>query len=265
KLLVIGISSGPFIIMPLVSFLNQSEFVIDEYKLKTEKTLLISFEKETECFGKVKIGNDQVESDLLGALALGANYFNPNETMLLSNEEAEFMAKMLEAKQRNIFYRFGMGMMLFFLLMLSSNYLLLGSLNHRIESNMELLVQFEDQLSELSLLQEEQSRKENLLRTSGLLNNQFLSFYAAELSHSVPQEIHFETIEIRPLLSEIKKKQKIEFQDRLLKISGKSPSSELLSNWIEDLKNESWISKVDIMEYTYLKNEGNFRIEILVQ
>jgi len=85
-----------------------------------------------------------------------------------------------------------------------------------------------------------------------------------ELSHSVPAEITFESINVRPLISEIKKKQKIEFYDHLIQVSGRSKTSDLLSRWIDELKKEEWLSKVDIMDYTYAKNTGNFKLEIVV-
>lgn len=265
KLLVIGISSGPFITVPLVPFFDKPIFVVDDILLSVEKNLVQSFEKQEDAHGSVLIGSSRIDNELLGAVALGANYFSPNQALLLSNDQPGFMVNLMEAKQRNIFVRFGMGMMLFFLILLTANYFYLGHLNDQIEENYEVLSEHEDQLAEMSTLEEEQKRKENLLRSSGLLNRQFLSFYFMKLAHSVPAEITFESINVRPLISEIKKKQKIEFYDHLVLISGRSKTSNLLSRWIDELKNEEWLSKVDIVDYTYSKNIGNFKLEIIVK
>ena len=85
-----------------------------------------------------------------------------------------------------------------------------------------------------------------------------------ELSESVPKDISFETITVRPLVNEIKKKQKVEFYDHLILVTGRAKTDAVLSRWIEELKKEEWLSKVDILEYNYSKNVGNFELEILV-
>lgn len=265
KLLVIGISSGPFITAPLAIHFDKSDYKVDEYQLHVEKNLIVSFDKTDDMPFSIKIGNDRVDRELLGAVSLGATYFNPSESLKLNNDEAIYMVNMLEAKQRNIFYRFGMAMMLFFLILLAGNYFYLGSLNKQIEQNYVVLSEHEDQLAQLSLLEEEKNRKENLLRSSGLLSKQFLSYYLMEIAETVPEEITLENINVRPLFNEIKKKQKIEFNDHLIYISGQSKTSELLSRWIDELKKEAWIAKVDIVDYTHVKNKGSFRLEMVLE
>jgi hypothetical protein len=265
KLNVIGVSSGPFISAPLVSFFDKPTYIIDDVLLSMEKELVHSFERLDDPSGSVKIGVDRIDSELLGAVSLGANYFNPSEKLILSTDSTVFVSNKEDARQKNIFHRFGMALMIFFLSLLALNYFYLGHLNDKIEENFVMLSEFEDQLAMLSTLEEEQDRKENLLRSSGLLNRQFLSFYLAELAYSVPSEITFETIAVRPLIQEIKKKQKIEIYDHLILVSGRSKTSDLLSRWIDELKKEEWLSKVDIVDYTYTKNAGNFKLEIVVE
>ncbi|MBI3133505.1 MAG: hypothetical protein HYZ14_02410 [Bacteroidetes bacterium] len=265
RLNVVGISSGPFVSVPLVPFFDKSSFVIDDIALTVEKDKVVSFEKREDPAGSINIGADRIDYDVLGSVALGANYFNPSDRVMLSVDSPVFMTNLEEARQKNIFFRFGKMLMIFFLTLLAANYFYLGHLNTKIEENFVVLSEFEDQLAMLSTLEEEKDRKENLLRSSGLLNRQFLSFYLMELSHSVPSEITFETITVRPLISEIKKKQKIEFYDHLIQISGRSKTSDLLSRWIDELKKEEWLSKVDIVDYTYARNAGNFKLEIVVE
>jgi len=264
KLQVVGVSSGPFIAAPMAAFIDKSNFVVDDVLLKIENDEIVSFEKMEDPTGSVNIGNDRIDYDVLASMAAGAQYFNPNPKLILSNDLPFFAKNKEEAKQKNIFFRFAMGMMIFFLMLLTGNYFYLGYLNDKIEENYGELMQFEEQLADLSTLEEEQERKENLLRSSGLLGKQFLSFYLMELSLSVPRDISFQTITVRPLVDEIKKKQKVEFYDHTILVTGHSKTSDVLSRWIEQLKKEEWLSKVDILEYTYSKNVGNFELEILV-
>lgn len=264
KLLIIGISSGPFITSVLAPFLDKKDFFVDDYHITTDGSRIFTFEKNTTGQGAVQLGSDRVDRELLGAISLGAAYFNPSESIRLNQEDATYLVTIEAARQRNIFCRFGMGMMLFFLILLSVNYFYLGHLNNKIENNFVTLSEYEDQLSKLSLLEEEQSRKENLLRTSGLLGKTFLSFYLSDIAQSVPDEILLQSLQVRPLKTELKKKQKIEFNEQQVLISGQSPTSDLLSRWIDVLKEKEWLAKVDILDYTYEKNIGNFKIEILL-
>lgn len=264
KLLVIGISSGPFITVPFAPFFDKPKYVVDDISITLEKDKLIAFEKIDEPTGSVNIGSDRIDFDLLATVAAGANYFNPSSQVLLSNSLPEFETKKEEAKQKNIFFRFAMGMMIFFLLLLTTNYFYLDFLNGKIESNYVELAEYEEQLADLSTLEEEKDRKENLLRSSGLLNKRFLSFYLMELADNVPTAISFEKIVVRPLVNEIKKKQRIEFYEHMITINGRAKTSDILSRWIDQLKKEEWLTKVDILDYTYSKNVGNFELEIQV-
>ena len=264
KLNVIGISSGPFITVPFVSFFDRQTFVSDDVELFTEKGLIKSHQKIADPHGCVMIGDTRIDFDVLGAVARGAAFFKDSGKLVLADDDPVFLVNLEEAKQKSIFFRFGMFTMVFFLALLAANYFYLGHLNDKIENNFVILAEFEEQLGELSLLQEEKERKENLLRSSGLLSTRFLSFYLAELSNSVPADISFETVTVRPLMNEIKKKQKIEFYDHLVQVTGYSKTSDILSRWIEELKKEEWLSKVDILDYTYEKSVGNFELEIEV-
>lgn len=259
---VIAISSGPFHAMPLVKYLSQPDYVIDEIEVKTLQNTVSTFSKIENAKFFTKIGDDKIDAKIFGSVALGANFFSPSESVKLCVDEPTFLVNLAEAKQKNIFLRFGMGMMFFFLFILTINYFLLEQLNNKIEDNYQELVNHEDQLAMIGTLEEEYKRKENLLRSSGLLGNKFLSFYLSEIGNSVPEEISFESIEVRPTVKEIKKKQKIDFQDKIIMINGLAASSDILSNWIEDLKTYEWILKVDIITYNLIKNQGSFKIQI---
>lgn len=262
KHIVIAISSGPFIAAPLAQYFNSTTFFVDDIEIVWAENKIQSFEKKETKTGAVKIGQDKIDAKILGTVSLAAYCFNPSPDLRLSNDHPIYRVNLMEAKQKNIFYRFGMGLMFFFLLLLSANYFYLGHLNKKIENNYIELSGFEEQLALIGSLEEEYGRKENLLRSSGLLGNKFLSFYLSEIGLSVPSQISFESIEVRPLIKDIKKKQKIEFNDRLIYIKGFSATSEMLSEWIEDLKTKDWIQKVEIIEYNLIKNQGAFKLEI---
>ena len=155
-------------------------------------------------------------------------------------------------------------MMLFFLCALFANYLYLGHLNEVSMENLVYLDAYNEQLTEIADLEDEKERKEKLLQSSGLLNRNFLSYYLMELSNSVPDQITFDGIVLRPLKEEIKERKKIAFDEHLLLVTGRSQTSHILSRWIENLEEEEWLDKVDILDYTYIRNEGYFELEMVV-
>lgn len=261
---VISISSGPFVVSPLASYVAKSSIDIDGTQLLFTKDQLTNYSKLEEQGRNTQLGAELIRTDQIGAVSTAAQFFNPSPSLLLPEDEQINSVNLNEAKQKNIFVRFGVGMVFFFLTILASNYFYLGHLNSIIESNSLELLAHEDQLGELSFLTEEKERKEKLLSSSGLLNKKFLSFYLMELSNAVPDDIVLNSMVISPLVKEIKKRHKIEFQNEFIYVTGQSKSSDILSRWIDDLKENDWLSKVDILDYSYEKGVGNFELEILV-
>ena len=48
-------------------------------------------------------------------------------------------------------------------------------------------------------------------------------------------------------------------------VTGKTKSSNILDSWINDLKEEDWLASIDILDYTYKKNLGNFELELVLK
>ena len=262
---VISFCTGPFIAASLAPYIKRNNLTVDSTLIELKDNKIVKFEKADENNQRTLLGEESISHDMLGAVSLGSNYFNPSPQVVLPEEEVVYVRNFKEAKNKNVFYRFATMMVAFFFLVLLGNYFYLEYINSKIEANYTILGEFEDQLAELSTLEDEQSRKEKLLSGSGLLSKKFLSFYLMELSNTVPKDVLLDRVQLRPLMDEIKKRHKIEFQDQLLLVAGKSKSSETLSSWIEELKEKEWLSSVDILDYTYKKNAGNFELELVLR
>ncbi len=212
----------------------------------------------------VKLGDQQVAHELIAPVAIGATFFNPTEQIVWADNDTVFQFNKEEARQKNIFMRFGMAMLIFFLVLLFGNYVYLGQLNQTIVDNATYLDDYQEQLGEISTLEDEKNRKERLLQSSGLLNRNFLSYYLMEIGNSVPAAISLDNINVRPISGEIKKRKKIDFQEHKLFVSGRSSTSQILSNWIAEIEDYEWLTKVEILNYAYTKNEGVFELEMIV-
>lgn len=267
KCQVISISSGPFHTAVLNGVLNKETLSIANTELQFNKNLLVGFNKikadENESLS-ILLGGESIPNKLIVCAAAGAAFFNPNEQLVFPVNDIVFIENKEEAKQKNIFVRFGMGMMVFFLLLLFSNHLYLGHLNQVVTDNSVYLMAYDEQLNLIADLEDEKRRKEKLLQSSGLLNKNFLSFYLMEIANSVPADITLDEIVLRPLKEEIKQRKKIAFEEHLVMVNGRSKTSHTLSKWIEAIEQKEWISKVDILSYDYEKNEGVFELEMIV-
>ena len=267
KAQVISISSGPFVASFINSVLKKEKLTVSTSILHFKGDELVEMRKNADKESRpdsVKIGDQIVSNRLILPVSIGAAFFNPSEKIILPDSPEVFDNNTEEARQKNIFVRFGMGMMLFFLALLFSNQLYLGHLHEKIAENDLYLEQYQEQLGEIAQLEDERNRKEKLLQSSGLLNRNFLSYYLMELGNSVPKDITFDNIVIRPLKNEIKQRKKIEFQEHIVLLNGKSRTSNILSKWIEEIEQFEWLEKVDILDYNYVKNEGVFELEMIV-
>lgn len=267
KCQVISVSSGPFFAAILNSVLKKETLKIGHTELHFQQDNLTDFNKiktEDNLPQSILLGGENLPNALIVCAAVGAAFFNPNEQFVFPTNDTIFLENKEEAKQKNIFVRFGMGMMLFFLLLLFANHLYLGHLNQVVVDNSVYLMEYDEQLTLIADLEDEKKRKEKLLQSSGLLNKNFLSFYLMEIANSVPAEITFDEIVVRPLKEEIKQRKKIAFEEHLVFVNGRSKTSYILSQWIEDVEQKEWLSTVDILSYDYEKNEGVFELEMIV-
>lgn len=260
---IISISTGPFLISSIKDYISSSKILADGFVLFFEKDTLIDFKKD-ELAEKRSYSFDKkiLRENEISALAHAVAFFQKENNIIYPEEETIFIDAKKEAEQKNIFMRFGAGMLFFFLFILMGNLVYLDQLNDTIENNYEELMLSEQTLQQLGIYKEEKNRKEKMLNSSGLLNKKFLSYYLMELANSVPQDISFSSISIRPLMKEIKKNFKIEIEENLIFVSGESTSSNVLSEWIKELKRKEWVGKIDIISYIYTKGRGEFELKI---
>lgn len=267
KINIIQIGSGPFLLSYIQSYIPESEFVTSNYLISFKNEEIIDFSKlKKESNFKYQIGNNSVSSDSIIALSNGSIFFSKtaNKNIDLSDYSSLVNKGEEEAKQKKIFSSFSMFLMVFFLVILLGNYLYLGKLNSQFRDNSNILMEFVDEFEQIKILEEEKTRKETLLRTSGILSKKYISFYLVELTNSVPKGIEFSQFKVKPLKYEIKSRKKIEIDNQLILIKGTAKTSSKLSDWIDDLKSIEWIKKIDIIDYDFAKGLGVFNIKIVI-
>ena len=265
KIMVISIASGPFIMMAIEQYLDKAQLISRQYKLTVNDHKILDYQKydanESQLY---RIGKDTVSENGISALANAAIFFQPVSSIELPEKDEWALKNIEESEQKVLFQQFGFGLMIFFLIALTGNYLYLQHLNKVHQSNVFQLADFTETFNQINQLEEEKTRKETLLRQSGVLTKKFVSFYMATITNSVPKEISLTEFTVRPTKDEIKAKYKIEVDNQLLMIRGIAKSSHDLSDWLTEIKTFDWIRKVDIEAYEYTKGQGEFYLKIII-
>lgn len=260
---IISITTGPFIVAELNTFINKSEVCVNDYVLQFNGTNLIDYNKsETRQVKNYSINNNLISNTEITAIAHAYLFFYNSKNVIFPEDDTIFKIAKKETEAKNIFIRFGAAILIFFLVILIGNMIYLNHLNKIINENYAKLSTSEMALKQIGVLKEEKLRKEKMLNLSGVLNKQFLSFYLMEISNSAPNNISLSEISIRPVYSEVKQHLKIEIENNNIYILGETPSSNLLSQWIKRLEKKEWVNKIDILNYYFTKGKGEFELKI---
>lgn len=115
-----------------------------------------------------------------------------------------------------------------------------------------------------NMLAEETKRKE-ILNFSGFYKDKYLVDYINEIVKRMPQTILLNEINVFPKDSQMNKKKKIQINENLLVISGELTKDEEFNKWVFRLKKQLKAYKIDIVEYTKVKDKTKFKLNILLQ
>lgn len=98
-------------------------------------------------------------------------------------------------------------------------------------------------------LAKELKMRQILISESGLLGGSRFSFYSDQLAKTLPTQLTLTRLELNPLFAKPKKDSEINYDKGVIQISGKCPYSRVLYGWIEMLKKELWVEKLEILQY----------------
>lgn len=261
NLFVVDIYVGPFV-FDSTEWLNQKneQIIIEEIEYHFHDNDLISYAKTKEK-GPSNFQLEKLQIEHSQILPLFGAY------KYLTHRNADLTEKKyfrIEQEQKTAFNRLGAFTLIFFLFILSGNYVYLNSLNNEIGSKNQSLSEHEESLNRLNQLEEEKKRKLSLLNRSGILNQNFLSFYLDEIAYTLPETLSLEELNIYPIQESAKNGKQIEIEDQTIFIKGNAKSSRPLNLWVQSLKKEKWIQKIEITNYQKNRKKS-YTFELLVQ
>mgnify|MGYP003641178524 CR=1 FL=1 len=260
KIHLLSVSSAE---VPLFNILNNQQ-VAFSFIISKEEERILEFKQNESKKNKSLWNNKLYSIRQLLAIALLSNLRNENEFYSLSNHEANEVS-LENFSQFNQFKTFGVASLLLIFLSLFVNYFYQNNLNDQVaELEMELSIS-NDNLNLLDRLEQEKSRKQQLILSAGVNSSKFLSFYLDQIGKTVPKSIQLQKLNLFPLESKLKNKQKIEVNQSSILVSGTSVGNEVLDNWIEKMDRFEWVKSIELLNYlknSTAKSEFNILITI---
>jgi len=145
------------------------------------------------------------------------------------------------------------------------NYFYVNNLNQQIADQEAELMLNNENLSLLNRLEQEKTRKQQLILTAGLNASSFVSFYIYEVTKSVPSSINLVNFSLFPIKERLKQKRKVEIDQTQILLEGTTISSKTLDDWMEKMNRFEWISRVELLNYTKInEHTSTFKLVIVL-
>ena len=153
-----------------------------------------------------------------------------------------------------------------FLLLLLGNFLLFNNYRKEYASLESLVNQNQGQLATISSLQAELAVKRKFVAQMGLLDPSRASFYSDQIALSVPSAIQLTDLSVYPVEQKLEKgKKSVEFLSNQIRIMGVAKRSNVVNNWIKELKQNAWVKDIQVVNYTQKNARVNGEFELMIE
>ncbi len=246
KVFLVGISCG---IIPVLLTADETEKISFDYAIDIEKGRIQSVQRneaptERSLIKSIfKTKNQAINEGIL------LSYLQPVENYSSGLIDEEQEEKLSDYSQFSQFKFFGILAVSVILSALMINYFYLNHVNNDVaQLEMELALNNEN-LSLLDRLKQEKTRKEQLVQTSGVSQNEFISFFIDKIGASVPKSVILREMYVFPLAENLKEKRKVEIRQDAIEIIGFTPNSQTLDDWMEKMNRFAWLKSVELLNY----------------
>lgn len=267
KYFVLDVYIGIMPINLLYQKIFDTSISVGNINLEYDEKDCTNFVKEKDNqFTSILVENEEKSSLELLLFAVGLNYFYPSSKLnnQFENEKIKHYKNDYNyKKQFDLITKIGF---VLFLLALILNFTFKAYTNHHINKVTNLVSKTTAYQNEYQYLENEKNRKSEMLKMTGFLNPNFLSFYLNEIGKLLPQEITLKNVAILPIEGQITKDKKIKISDRRIDISGSTLTNNAFNKWLELLREKKWIHKINIQNFNQKKsNTAHFKLEIILK
>lgn len=242
---------------------------LDLYKTLFDKKELRynqkTFRFHTESLGAIDRNKegDTNEDSTLFKLGTAIGYYHPSKNIESNFEDDRLSFNHVEVKNKRelvVISKYA-GAVIVGLFLISS----LLSFVYKKKNN-ELnneLTSLEQTNTYYTFIKNEKEKKERVLKTSGLLNPNYISYYINEIASSVSSGIKLTEVTVFPAEESRGIEKKIVINDNIVVVKGELKEIESFYSWIGVLKERLHLDKLDVVKYNRTnKNKIVFEIEM---
>ena len=265
-----GISLGPFCLNAVIPLMNLStdKLSLGNYKLILFNNQSIEDFQDNDIYAadeKIKIGGEELKQQAAISFAAAFQYFFPpavEESMMVPIVNGT----KTELEQKKLFQVGGWSILLFFLTVLLSNFLLFDYYG---KQHQQLDIAFsgsKGQLASINEIKIKVKEKQAFIEKTGLKGASKTSYYADRIAMDLPATIQLTQLFLYPSEKKIKNNESVIFLKKVIIIKGNCKKSTELNEWIRTIKKKEWVNDVAVLSYKQenVKDPGEFEIKITI-
>ena len=265
-----GISLGPFCLNAVIPLMNllSDQLSLGNYHLTIHPDDHIEDFQDNGIHlsgEKITIAGEALNQQNAISFAAAFQYFLPQpEEASISVPIVDLSKKELE--QKKLFHAGGWCVLLLFLTVLLSNFLLFDYYGKQYQ---QLDIAFsgnKGQWASINEMKIKVKEKKAFLEKTGLKGASKTSYYADRTLLDLPETIQLTQLFIYPPEKKTKNDEPVIFLNKVILIKGNCRKSTTLNEWIRTLKKKEWISDVAVLSYKQenVNDPGEFEIKITI-
>lgn len=247
---------------------DKKSLQITDLILEYDTTDCIEFTKtQYDTDNIILIENNEEKNTLeLLLFSVGLNYYFPSKKLtnnysndLIQKNKIDFKYK----KQFDLITKIGFLLFVFTLCLI---FFIKGYTTYKINKITDLVSNTSKYQNEYSFLSNEKKRKLEVIKISGLLNSNFLSFYINEIGSLIPNNIVLQEMNVLPVTHPINSDKQLQIDNRKLLLIGKTSNNNAFNTLLEKLNSKKWVNKIEIINYNQKRNNNSyFKLEIILK
>lgn len=247
------------------NLLDKSKLLSNETFLEFDNNTLSTISKPDS---ESKIENYTIGTTLISNFELplygAAINFYVNQSSIVKSQSVLIDSE--EVIYKKAFEKLGIIILVGFFCLLLASYGLIQYLNYK-NATLNLENSYSNKTySVINDLELQKEKKLKILAETGFSSKEFISFYCYKLTKSIPYVIHFSYLEVYLIKKEIKKTEKVEFDYKIILLKGNTTDETVFNDWIDSLKNEKWLQKLEIVSIKRDKqNISYFELKITIK
>lgn len=251
-------------ILPLME-LQATDLVVGGHVMKISQSSISDYryERGEHQDRLITLEGEQIAESVLVAYATGIQTLSGVDPLGIDVEPLALERS--EYVHKRFFNVFGVGVLVFFLLILIINFLLFNYYNSRHQELAGNQTRFTGYKESLDSVQRKVSARQSFLSTSGWMKPSRVSFYADEIGGSVPASILLTELSVNPYDERLTRaEKKLVFGVGRIAVMGTCNRPTDLNPWIQNMKQMQWVDAVEIQNYTFDNTSGKGKFIIMI-